>query len=226
MWVKINTIINIRGYSATHWKKILSEEFAQLDRTRIIVQEMRSQKRMPKWEFLNIVQRCTTLTEKCAFVRRYLSPNSTTMEHMVKHDLGIQDARDKTSGDGLKNATTYEIKCSVHDRASTFNWRQIRPDHNIDFYILIGYNLRACHLGRAYIFKVPSDKLYQMVVDYGGYSHGSKEGQLPDITLENMKGHLREYSLSINPNSKHKAKRQQFWDTLQQYSTPYDPDYY
>tara|TARA_B100001059_G_C17790577_1_gene559899 strand:+ start:82 stop:747 length:666 start_codon:yes stop_codon:yes gene_type:complete len=219
-------IANMALYSTRHWKKIQLDEFVQGCWIRRIVKEMRSEKRMNKKVFLKNIDTCTTLAEKCAFVRRFLSPNSTMMEQMVKRDLGIADALDNTSGDGIKNNTTYEIKCSVHDRVSTFNWRQIRPDHNIDFYILIGYNLNEGQLGRAYNFKIPSAELYSMVVDYGGYSHGSKRGQLPDITFDNMKGHLREYSLSINPNTKHKAKRQQFWDRLQQYITPYDQSYY
>lgn len=191
-----------------------------------IVQELRANKRITKDELFKKMRCCTTLIEKCATARKNMSPNSTFMEQVVKMDLEIQNARNKTSGDGFKNGRNYEIKCSIHDKSSTFNWRQIRPDHNIDFYILIGYNLEVDELGKAYNFKIPSSDLYQMVADYGGYSHGSKEGQLPAITTGNMKGHLREYSLTINPNTKHKAKRQQLWNKLQTYITPYDKNYY
>lgn len=73
--------------------------------------------------------------------RQYLTPQSTNLETICKKDLGIGNALNSTSGDGHKNGINYEIKISIHANKSKINFVQIRPDHDINYYILIAYNM-------------------------------------------------------------------------------------
>ena len=81
------------------------------------------------------------LTNKCIYFREYLTPQSTHIEKIIKKDLLINNAINKTSGDGEKNGIKYEIKYSGHAKKSKINFVQLRPDHDIDFYILVVYNM-------------------------------------------------------------------------------------
>jgi hypothetical protein len=167
------------------------------------------------------INMCDTLTKKCILVREYLSPQSTIFEKIIKKDLLIEPPINNTSGDGCKNNKNYEIKASVHAKKSKINWVQIRPDHNIDFYILIAYNIyENDNIGKAYIFKIPSDLLYDLIVKYGGYAHGTC-GVHNKITIENIKGRNCEYALRCNPNVK-KGKNHDLWNELLKYEVEYD----
>ena len=76
------------------------------------------------------------LWEKCVLLRKFTSPQSTEAEKLIKLDLDLKDALDNISGDGIKKGVKYEIKTSLHDVKCKVNIRQIRPHHDIDFYIL------------------------------------------------------------------------------------------
>ena len=170
------------------------------------------------------IQNSKTLCEKCILVREYINPQSTLMEKVIKTDLEIGPTPNETSGDGSKNGKNYEIKFSAHDKNSKFNWVQIRPDHTVDYYIFIGYNLFEEEFGKAYNFKIPAEDLYQLVIEYGGYAHGTCK-ELGAITKENFKGRNCEYALRINPNALGK-KSTELWTKLQTYNTPYHKNYY
>ena len=165
-----------------------------------------------------------SLEEKCILAREYINPQSIIMEQIIKKDLEISNAPNETSGDGSKNEKNYEIKFSGHDKNCKFNWVQFRPDHNIDYYILIGYNLFEGTVGKAYNFKIPAEDLYQLIIDYGGYAHGTNR-ELGRITKDNLKGRNCEYALRINPNNLGN-KSKELWEKLQTYITPYHKDNY
>lgn len=171
------------------------------------------------------IQSSSTLCEKCILAREYINPQSTLMEKVIKSDLQINNPPNETSGDGEKNGKNYEIKFSAHDKTSKFNFVQIRPDHQVDFYILIGYNLFEDEIGKAYNFKIPSADLYALTVEYGGYAHGTCK-ELGKITTENFKGRNCEYALRVNPNANEKTKARELWNKLAQFITPYDKDSY
>ena len=163
----------------------------------------------------------TTLTGKCIIGRAYLTPQSTEMESICRHDLKIGKAVNETSGDGCKNGKNYEIKISLHASKSKINFVQIRPDHDIDYYILIAYNMYDNDsIGKGYIFKVPSEKIYQLVIDYGGYAHGTCK-KLGKITTDNIKGRGCEYALRCDPNAK-KGKSFALWNILLDYEVSYE----
>ena len=168
------------------------------------------------------IQREPTLVGKCILARRDLAPQSTAMETIVRRDMNILKAVDNISGDGSKNGKNYEIKLSLHARDSRFNFVQIRPDHNIDYYIFIGYNLEFGDEGQACMLVIPSDAIYRLIVKYGGYAHGTID-KLGALTLENMKGRNCEYALRCCPNSKtKKGKNAELWAEMLKYEVTYD----
>lgn len=80
-------------------------------------------------------------------------------------------------GDCSKNNENYEIKISLggatHNR---FNFVQLRPSHDISFYLLIAYHLSESNVndqGDLFVFKVPKKDLLDIIVEFGAYAHGT-----------------------------------------------------
>lgn len=184
------------------------------------------------------------LCSKLILAREYLTPQSILMEKVIKNDLEIDDKFDSQSGDGIKNGIKYEIKVSLHDRECKFNFVQIRPDHYVDFYIFVGYNLFDGYKGRAFILKVPAEFVYDLLIEgYGGYAHGTNKS-LGNIDRTNFKGRNCEYVLRPNPNmclrkckviqtkdgkkiTKMKnTKANILWQKLLQFEVPYKKEYF
>lgn len=190
-----------------------------------LVNEMKkTDQRRTKTEIFSQINAENTLTGKCILARMYLTPQSTEMETICRNDLRIDKPETKTSGDGYKNGIHYEIKISLHAKNSKINFVQIRPDHQVEFYILIAYNMyENCTIGKAYIFKIPSDVLYKLIVDYGGYAHGTRS-KLGKITYESMIGRGCEYALRCNPNAQN--GNCVIWKHLLKYEVPYDPSFF
>jgi hypothetical protein len=187
-----------------------------------LVNEMRRPTKT-KQEIINEINSQPTLTGKCILARKYLTPQSTDTEKICKQDLDIGPCLNTTSGDGQKNGINYEIKISIHAKNSQVNFVQIRVDHDIQFYILIVYNMyENNHIGKAYIFKVPSENLYHMVVNYGTYAHGTNGVNGP-ITMDTLYGRNLEYALRCNPNAT-SGKYAQIWNELLQYEVEYHAD--
>jgi hypothetical protein len=157
-------------------------------------------------------ERCqseTNILHKCILCRKFLPPIqwSPIMEAFIKQTFDLSQPVDHTSGDGLsRNKKSIEIKVSFGDAKGQFNFVQIRPDHNIDYYIFLCYDLYYGQLGKLYWFFCDSEELYSLLPEYGGYSHGtiSKFGK---ITKENIFGLNREFSLRPNPKNNGKSKK-------------------
>ncbi len=189
---------------------------------RSLVDEMRAPIKTIQ-EIMDEINMQLMLTGKCILARKYLTPQSTHTERMCREDLGIGPPLNETSGDGRKNGINYEIKISIHAKNSRINFVQIRVDHDVQFYIFIAYNMYAnVNLGKAHIFKVPSEAVYNMVVKYGGYAHGTIEMNGP-ITMETLRGHNLEYALRCNPNAT-SGKSAKLWNELLQYEVEYHAD--
>ena len=128
-----------------------------------IVSEMRMEDEKNKQVILQKITSQSTLTGKCIMARNNLTPQSTEMENICEQDLKIENPIDEVSGDGRKNGKNYEIKISIHARRSKLNFVQIRPDHNVDYYIFIAYNIyENDSIGQAYIFKISSNNVYDL----------------------------------------------------------------
>lgn len=186
-----------------------------------IVSGMRVELKVDNQYVINLISSQTSLLAKCILARKYLSPQSTAIEKIIKSDLGMTDPGDEISGDGQKRGMTFEIKFSAHARRSRFNFVQIRPDHNINFYIFVCYNLYdSSPMGSAYIIKIPASNVYDLIVKYGSYAHGTCK-KLGKITKENLKGRNCEYALRCDPNSKNTTKSNQIWVELLKFEVGY-----
>ena len=191
-----------------------------------IVEEIRSNKLvLVKKQALKQAYESKDIWEKCVLLRKYTSPQSTDAEKLLRHDFVIGNPVDSVSGDGMKNGTNYEIKVSVHDVKCKTNIRQIRPHHCVDFYIIMAFNVFGGDKGEAFLFKVPSNIIYDLVLEYGGYTHGTVKRN-GVITAESIRDKSTdfEYSLSADPNADNNSKSKKLWDELMKYSVPYSAD--
>jgi len=211
-------------YTKLLLKSLQKEENDETDFVKI-VNLMKIQDQLDTQEKLRKINNVKTLTEKCILARQFLPPTSTSFEHIIRMDLGIDKKVDEVSGDGVKNDKNFEIKASLHAKKSKVNFVQIRPDHNIDFYLLVTYNMYENDtIGQAHIYNVPSDDMYKLISEHGSYAHGTmlKNGK---IMIENMKGRNFEYCLRYDPNSK-SVKNQAIIKYLQQFKVTYDPKHF
>lgn len=188
-----------------------------------LVKLLKEKDNFNKENILNKIYNSKTLTQKCILIRNYLSPQSTDMEKIIKKDLKLNNAVNNTSGDAEKNGIKYEIKYSGHGKKSKLNFVQIRPDHDIDIYILVCYNMydKSSELGKGYCFKIPNENMNELIIKYGGYAHGTKKC-LEKITEKNLKGRNCEYSLRCNPNAKKSSKQYKLWLELCKYEVNYE----
>lgn len=173
-------------------------------------------------------QRCINeqnLLNKCILCKQFLSSNEygPELENYLKKQLNINKAIDSVSGDGCKNNKNIEIKVSLGDNQGKLNYVQIRPDHNVDFYLFLAYNLLEDELGNVYLMLVPSAKVYDLLPIYGGYAHGTVE-VLGEITSNNIFGRNCEYALRPNPNKNNDTKPKKLWDELIKYKVPLSED--
>jgi hypothetical protein len=163
------------------------------------------------------------LWEKCVLLKFFTSPQSNKAEEIIKKDLKIAHPVNNTSGDGNKKGINYEIKVSIHDKKGLVNLRQIRPHHNIDYYIIVSYNLFKTPLGQAAIFKIPSSVLYGCIPEYGGYTHGTvdRNGEITSQSVHDT-GTDFEYSLTANPNADSSKKQGRLWQLFKEWAVDYN----
>ena len=108
----------------------------------------------------------------------------------------------KCNGDCSKDNKNAEIKASIGGaKHEKFNWVQLRPSHNIQYYILTAYHLNTLNVetgGELYIFSVPKEDMLPLIAKYGGYAHGTVE-ELGPITLDDIKNETNEKEYAIRP---------------------------
>ena len=146
------------------------------------------------------VSECNLLY-KCIYCKKYLSSNQwgPLLETHIKKLFSLKKPINHVSGDGRSlNDKNVEIKVSLGDLKGQFNFVQIRPDHEIDYYIFMCYNVFADELGKIYWFLCPSNKLYELLPKYGGYAHGTIQ-KFGKIEMTNIYGHNYEYAIRPNP---------------------------
>tara|TARA_B100001250_G_scaffold8031_1_gene6784 strand:+ start:446 stop:1204 length:759 start_codon:yes stop_codon:yes gene_type:complete len=129
----------------------------------------------------NTLSKCNSLYEKCMVWRNFIKSQSALLvETEINKDLGIlkKKKKENKSGDGSKNGKNFEIKVSLwgkweNNSTGDSSFLQIRPSHNIDYYIFIGFE----DLNSVYCIKIPAKELYGIVAKYGGLAHGTKEDE-------------------------------------------------
>lgn len=165
----------------------------------------------------NFLQKCIAeqdMLRKCLLCKYYLSSNewSLLLEKHIKSLYKISKKKNNTSGDGcFNNKYNVEIKVSLGTKNSTMNFVQLRPDHDIDYYILLAYDVHADKYGKIYWFLCRSEDIYKLLPKYGSYAHGSKE-KLGSINSDNIKGRNCEYALRPSPYKNGKA--QELWNLM------------
>lgn len=92
------------------------------------------------------------------------------------------------NGDVYHNNRNIEIKVSIGGQINNkFNYVQIRMDHDCD-YLFTAYYLDYSNveeLGELYIFKMKKEDIQDVVLNHGGYAHGTVK-KLGEITLEDL----------------------------------------
>lgn len=148
---------------------------------------------------------------KCVYCKKFLSSSQwgPLLEKYIKKIFLLENPIDHFSGDALsKNGKNIEIKVSLGDTKGQFNFVQIRPDHTIDYYIFMCYNVNKDDIGKIYWFLCPSKKLYELLPIYGSYAHGTVK-KLGKIKEDNIYGNNHEFALRTNPN-----KNNDLWKEL------------
>lgn len=175
-------------------------------------------------------QRCIEeqdLLRKCIYCKYLLNSQewSCVMEKYIMEKLLIEKPTDEISGDGIKNGKTIEIKVSLGSKNGQFNFVQIRPEHNVDLYIFIAYNLYEEEYGKVYTILYNSSELYKLLPDYGSYAHGTIQ-KLGKITYENIINNKNiEYALRPNILLKDTSKSKKLWNILIQHQIPFNSEY-
>ena len=167
-----------------------------------------------KWKSICEAEKNTL--QKCILCKHQLSSQQwgPLLESFIKEKFNIGPAVDSVSGDGCSSkGLNIEIKVSLGDKGGQLNFVQLRPDHNIDYYLFLGYNLFKGELGQTHWLLCPSKELYTLLPTYGGYAHGTIS-KLGDITMENIYGRGCEYALRPNPALKDTRKGKKLWNIM------------
>jgi hypothetical protein len=153
---------------------------------------------------------------KCILCKHHLSSNqwSIILQEHLKNKFNIGHPIDNVSGDGLtQNKKNVEIKVSLGDVNGQFHFVQLRPDHKVDSYLFMVYNLNEHDIGKLYYFVCNADEVKQLIVNYGDYAHGTKTALGP-ICHQNLHGRNSEYSLRPHPLASQKNKQRKLWNLL------------
>jgi len=138
------------------------------------------------------------------------------LESWVKEFLGLENKIDNLSGDSSKGEETHEIKVSIENgSAGQFNFVQIRPHHKITHYIFVTYSVTK---DEEFWLKVPSQELYELLPEFGGYAHGTVAAQGP-ITPASIVANKFEYALRPSMFTGPKSKTGRLWNILLNYRT-------
>ena len=108
-------------------------------------------------------------------------------------------------GDLCHNGVNLEIKVSIGGKDhNKFNYVQLRMNHICD-YLLTAYYISEENVvsgGELFIFKLNKENMKNMIIQYGGYAHG---------TVQKL-GAITEEDLSVPDNDKEYAIRPKFGD--------------
>ena len=106
-------------------------------------------------------------------------------------------------GDCAKGGSNTEVKASLGgSKRNEFNYVQLRPSHKIDSYLLTAYYLSKENVeagGDLYVFRVPKVDMCSVILNYGGYAHGtnSEHGR---INMESLQDPTSKKEYAIRPS--------------------------
>lgn len=190
-----------------------------------IVKELRNKakKRKQAEELLSMdIQSVADYKLQLAVGSLYIPSQSRgkVFENKIKQYFNFNSAPTKTSGDLEKYKLNVEVKISLEGKEEKMSALQIRPDHNVDFYLFQYYSHTTDIL---HTMMIPSKEVYKLIGLYGGYTHGTieKQGIITDISLNENYGKGYEYSLHATANKPH-TKSGRLWADLTKYSIDMD----
>ena len=160
------------------------------------------------------IAKAKTFRDAAIIAKSELSPQAaaTPLESWVKARLGITPALNETSGDGVYQGRAVELKQTLGGKTgSALNFVQMRPDHDIEEYILTHYDIFN---DDTTWLRVPAGAMNNLIVEYGGYAHGTIKALGP-ITADTLKGRNCEYCL--RPCSQGTGKKRELWDHMLQW---------
>lgn len=130
------------------------------------------------------------------------------LENYIKNKYNmIKNNASECKGDLQYQNFNYEIKISNGGKNNNkFNFVQIRVNHHFDFYLLMAYYIHdenIENLGELFIFQITKEHIKQLILNFGGYAHGTVT-KLGNITIEdlNKDENDKEYALRPKFNDK------------------------
>ena len=117
-----------------------------------------------------------------------------------KFNMSKNNASDCT-GDLQCHNVNYEIKVSNGGKDNNkFNFVQIRMNHNCQYILSVYYickdNLET--LGELFVFKLTKEQMKNLIVNYGGYAHGTT-GKNGIITIDSLNEKTNQYEYALRP---------------------------
>lgn len=148
------------------------------------------------------------ILKKLIFCKYYLSSQQygPLLEKYIKNNLNILKKKDELSGDGYKDGKNIEIKVTTVTNDGKLNIVQLRPNHKIDYYLILVYDLNYSDLGNVFFLFIPKIDINNLIVKYGAYAHGTykKNGLISHNNFKN-------YEFSLRPNM---LKKDNLWNEI------------
>ncbi len=127
------------------------------------------------------------------------------LQHYIIQKFGftVNKAKD-TNGDCSKDGNNFEVKVSLGgSKFNKYNYVQIRPSHNIQYYLLTAYHVDEASVeieGSLFIFKVSKEDMNKLLVSHGSYAHGTKKEHGTIITLEELNDDTNKKEYALRPS--------------------------
>ncbi len=115
----------------------------------------------------------------------------------------VKNTASECTGDCSKDGKNAEVKASLGGaKHNKFNWVQLRVSQDIQYYILTAYHLISENVetgGELYVFSVPKDDMLPLIVNYGGYAHGTLK-EHGAITMADLKDEKNKKEYAMRPS--------------------------
>ena len=121
--------------------------------------------------------------------------------YLIKKLNGTKVNASDERGDCLANSKYIELKTSTSNKNQAINIRQIRPWHNLDYYICSYVDDVDITKSKCYV--LTKKEMIEEIKLMGSFTHGTKSS--------NIENNNREYSITIYPYSP-TNKNTQRWD--------------
>ncbi len=143
------------------------------------------------------IPKIQSLRNACILAKHSLSSPShgTAVENWLIEYYNCKRISSSNKEGDLKfhNQYNVEVKSSISKDGKKFNYVQLRPTHQIDFYLMPSYDVINDNL---YVFFVSQQEMKNLILKYGSYAHGTKKEK--GLISENIDN--RDVEFAIRPN--------------------------